>query len=77
MQITLDLPDELVSRLSSLEDKLPQIWELGLRELNASSQRGFTGAAEVLSIASLPKNTVVQPKLITHLLVLTQASSFD
>ena len=55
MQITLDLPDELVSRLSSLEDKLPQILELGLRELNASSQRGFTSAAEVLEfLATLP-----------------------
>jgi len=55
MQITLDLPDELVSRLSPLEDKLPQILELGLRELNASSQMGFTGVAEVLEfLATLP-----------------------
>jgi hypothetical protein len=55
MQITFDLPDELVSRLSPLEDKLPQILELGLRELNASSQMGFTGAAEVLEfLATLP-----------------------
>ncbi len=55
MQITLDLPEELVSRLSSLEDKLPQILELGLRELNASSQTGFAGIAEVLEfLATLP-----------------------
>ncbi|MBW4544531.1 MAG: hypothetical protein KME25_08820 [Symplocastrum torsivum CPER-KK1] len=55
MQITLDLPEELVSRLSLLEDKLPQILELGLRELNASSQTGFAGIAEVLKfLATLP-----------------------
>lgn len=55
MQITLDLPEELVSRLSSLQDKLPQILELGLRELNASSRTGFSGAAEVVEfLATLP-----------------------
>ncbi|MFM7424603.1 MAG: hypothetical protein ACKO7W_06355 [Elainella sp.] len=48
MQITLELPDELVSQLSLLKDKLPQILQLGLRELNAGAQVGFTGAAEVL-----------------------------
>lgn len=55
MQITLDLPEELVSRLSLLEDKPPQILDLGLRELNASSQTGFAGIAEVLEfLATLP-----------------------
>jgi hypothetical protein len=55
MQITLNLPDDLVSQLSSLEDKLPQILQLGLRELNAGAQSGFTGAAEVLELlAALP-----------------------
>jgi hypothetical protein len=55
MQIMLDLPEEFVSRLSSLEDKLPQILELGLRELNASSQTGFADIAEVLEfLATLP-----------------------
>lgn len=55
MQITLNLPDELVSQLSPLEDKLPQILQLGLRELNAGAQAGFTGAAEVLELlAALP-----------------------
>lgn len=55
MQITLELPDDLVSQLSSLEDKLPQILQLGLRELNAGAQVGFTGAAEVLEfLATLP-----------------------
>ena len=55
MQITLELPDELVSQLNPLADKLPQIFELGLRELNASAQSGFSGAAEVLEfLAALP-----------------------
>lgn len=55
MQITLNLPDDLVAQLSPLEDKLPQILELGLRELNAGTQVGFTGAAEVLEfLATLP-----------------------
>ncbi|WP_036478699.1 hypothetical protein [Myxosarcina sp. GI1] len=55
MQITLDLSEELVFRLNSLEDKLPQVIELGLRELNASSKEGFNGIAEVLKfLATLP-----------------------
>ncbi|MEP0787545.1 hypothetical protein NDI42_00470 [Funiculus sociatus GB2-C1] len=55
MQITLDLPEELVSQLNSLGDKLPQILELGLREFNASSQTGFAGVAEILEfLATLP-----------------------
>jgi len=55
MQITLDLPDDFISQLGPLEDKLPQILQLGLRELNASSQMGFTGAAEILEfLAKLP-----------------------
>ena len=55
MQITLDLSEELVSRLNSLEDKLPQVIELGLRELNVISQDGFNGIAEVLEfLATLP-----------------------
>ena len=55
MQITLDLSEELISRLNSIEDKLPQVIELGLRELNASPQDGFNGIAEVLEfLATLP-----------------------
>jgi len=55
MRVTLDIPEELATRLSLLEDKLPQILELGLRELNAISQKGFAGMAEVLEfLAQLP-----------------------
>ncbi|BDA66581.1 hypothetical protein CAL7716_007470 [Calothrix sp. PCC 7716] len=36
-------------------DKLPQILELGLRKLNASSQNGFSGTAQILEfLAQLP-----------------------
>jgi hypothetical protein len=53
--ITIQLPDELVDRLRGHEGHLPEILELGLRELNAETQRGFQGATEVLEfLASLP-----------------------
>jgi len=53
--ITLNISEELSLRLRPLESELPQILELGLRELNASSQPGFKGAADILEfLASLP-----------------------
>jgi hypothetical protein len=55
MQVTVDIPEDLALQLSALEDKLPQILALGLRELTAISQTGFSGAAEVLEfLAQLP-----------------------
>jgi hypothetical protein len=55
MQITLDIPEELATRLQLFSDKLPQILELGIRELNATSQTGFSGMAEILKfLATLP-----------------------
>ncbi len=55
MLITLDLPNELATRLKPLTNQLPRILELGLRELNADAQLGFEGTAEVLEIlAGLP-----------------------
>ncbi len=54
-QVILDLPEEMMIRLHGLEEKLTQIIELGIRELNASSQIGFKGFGEVLEfLASLP-----------------------
>ena len=53
--ITIRLPDDLASQVRMRERQLPQILELGLRELNASGQSGFDGAAEVLELlAALP-----------------------
>lgn len=55
MLITLDIPEELATQLQPLEEQLPRILELGLRELNALNQLGFEGAAEVLEfLAKLP-----------------------
>jgi len=55
MQVTFDLPDDVASELHSVEDKLPQILALGLREFNAIPQEGFSGLAEVWEfLASLP-----------------------
>ena len=53
--ITLKLPEALAERLRNHEGRLPEILELGLRELNAEGQSRFDGAAEVLEfLASLP-----------------------
>ena len=55
MQVTFELPDDVAAQLHPLEDKLPQILELGMRELNANTQSEFSGVAEVLEfLASLP-----------------------
>jgi hypothetical protein len=55
MQVTFDLPDEVVAQLHPFKDKLPQILELGLRELNVVTMIGFSGLAEVLEfMATLP-----------------------
>ncbi|WP_439638151.1 hypothetical protein [Spirulina sp.] len=55
MQITLDLPDEIAHRVSQQTDQLSQVLALGFRELDATTQIGFTGLAEVLEfLASLP-----------------------
>jgi hypothetical protein len=48
--ITLSIPDEFASRVGLNERQLPGIPELGLRQLNASGQSGFDGAAEVLEL---------------------------
>lgn len=54
--ITLTVPDELAERLRNREDRLPEILELGLRELDAEGQARFEGAAKVLEfLADLPR----------------------
>ena len=54
MQITFDLPDEMVTQLQPFRDKIPQVLELGLRELNANPNE-FSGLTEILEfLASLP-----------------------
>ena len=53
--ITVQLSDELVQRLRRHEESLPEILELGLRELSGDTSSGFEGATEVLEfLAGLP-----------------------
>ena len=53
--ITLKLSDELAERIRNRQDRLADILELGLRELNAEGQGEFEGAAQVLEFfAGLP-----------------------
>ena len=60
MQVTFDLPDEVAIDLRPFEDKLPQILQLGLRELHSISEEGFSGMSEVLEfLASLPSNEAI------------------
>lgn len=52
---TFDLNDDLAARLAPHEHQIPEILELGLREVSAAPQAGFKGVAEVLeALASLP-----------------------
>lgn len=60
MQVTVDIPDEIVNELKSFEDKLPQILALGLQEFKAIPQKGFSGMVEVLEfLASLPTESAI------------------
>ena len=55
MQVTVNLPDDLAAQLDDLQNQLPQILQLGLRELNATPQAGFSGFADILEfLAGLP-----------------------
>ena len=55
MQISVDIPDDLALRLSPLQDKLPEILELGLREWNTQGEPGFSGLSDILEmLAKLP-----------------------
>ncbi|MFN5397328.1 MAG: hypothetical protein ACK5RE_11565 [Pseudanabaena sp.] len=52
MQITLDIPDDIAA---TVQDNLPQILALGLREINANPNNGFSGLTEILHfLAKLP-----------------------
>jgi len=54
VEFTLHVSEELASRLRPVEDRLPQILELGLRELHAAPPQ-FEGLSDVLeTLAQLP-----------------------
>ena len=55
MQVTIDLPENLAANLQSHKGKLSRIFELGLREFEASSSVGYKSVADVLEFfAGLP-----------------------
>ena len=52
MQIILDIPDDIAT---TMQDNLTQILALGLREMNANPNNGFSGLTEILYfLAKLP-----------------------
>jgi hypothetical protein len=54
MDVTLTIPDELAVQLRTVEDRLPEILELGLREW-LSNPPGFSGLNDLLeTLARLP-----------------------
>lgn len=54
MELTLRVSEELASRLRPVQDQLPQILELGLRELHAAPPQ-FEGLGDLLeTLARLP-----------------------
>jgi hypothetical protein len=54
MELTLTVSDDLASRLRPVEDRLPHILELGLREFHAVPSQ-FEGLGDVLeTLAGLP-----------------------
>jgi len=67
--ITVSLPDDLASQIRAQQQQFPRILELGLRELNASGQSGFDGAADVLELlAALPApDEILNLRLSTRL----------
>ena len=55
MQLTLDVPEDLAAQICPMQDRLPRILALGLREFEAEGLSGFYGVSEVLEfLAGLP-----------------------
>ena len=53
--ITLTVPDDLAERLRGQQERLPEIIELVLRQLDADPKAGYEGPAEVMEfLAGLP-----------------------
>lgn len=53
MQITLDIPDEMLPSLESHKEDLPKILALGLREINANPKGSISGLADVLEFLAM------------------------
>jgi len=50
MEITLEIPDELATQLTDLENQLPEILKIGLDKLHSQSQSGFEDFSDVLEV---------------------------
>jgi hypothetical protein len=48
MQITIDLPEDMIGKLEPLRSDLPQILALGLKEFQANPSQGISGLTEIL-----------------------------
>jgi len=68
MDLTVTVPDDLANRLRAVEDQLPEILELGLREW-LSTPSGYAGLGDVLeTLARLPSpEEVLGLRPATHL----------
>lgn len=60
MEVTLTLPDDLALQLQPVEDRLPRIIELGLRELRAAppTYEGLNGVLEALARLPSPEEVL-------------------
>jgi hypothetical protein len=60
MDLTLTIPDELATRLRAVEDRLPEILELGLREWlsNSPGYAGLNGLLETLARLPSPEEVL-------------------
>ncbi len=55
MMMTMEISEELATRLSPVKSELPQIIELGLREFNMQNPHNFEGMSDTLDfLANLP-----------------------
>jgi hypothetical protein len=55
MQITVDVPEDVINKLGVLESAISEALEIGLQEMAARPHEGFNGFAEVLEfLAALP-----------------------
>ncbi len=60
MELTVTIPEDLATRLRPVKDRLPQILELGLRELHSSppSYEGLTDVLEALARLPSPEEVL-------------------
>ena len=58
VELTITVPDSLAQRLQPVRDRLPEILELGLRELTPPYARGYGEVVEFLAAGPTPQAIV-------------------